>query len=165
MPESGIALEHAKIVLRILRRVLIGITNIETGVEKIGEDEIPGILELSINNLVQGVKVLDLFLTGNLHSRTGDREQASGLIREGETWRLELSDVCGTTIILERPSAQDIDKRRPFVRMDLNAAMDPDTKKRWTKLNAVDTDPNPDMTMSGEELLKLAALAGETTDL
>jgi hypothetical protein len=109
---------------------------------------------LAILNVVDTVRVLDLYLTGKASSQRDPAMMtlhAETLVRHHETWRHPLSDDEGTILVIEWPRAV-----RNFVYLDPNASRGERALEGWRLIDNADTRPDPDLNMEGQEIERLA---------
>lgn len=156
--QSSVSSEQARESLLLLRRLLFGLSEIERGRGEVTEQEAEGIRALAGETVRDNLVLLDLYLTGNVTQRSGDDDLIDVLKTPGrhEQLKIPLSDLAHTKLLVHKPTAEDIQKRRGFVKLDTSGPYDPDTLDGWRRIDSNLTRPDADLLLSGEAIFKMS---------
>lgn len=144
--------------LVLIRRTLLGLSEIERGRDEFDEQEAEGMRALAGETVRDNLTLLDLYLTGNVSQRAGDDDPIEVLKTPGrhDAVSIMLSDPAYTTLLIRKPTADDVHRRRGFVKLDTSAPYDPDTLDRWRRIDSKLSRPDADLKLSGQEIFTAA---------
>lgn len=134
-----------------MRRALLGCAMIEQGDATI--QDVEEAQALTIGNVVDCLRVLDLYLTGRVTRRVpeDDHSEIRQLVLDSTSWRARLSDDVGTVLVISKPVA-----RRKYVHLDRNSAISDEVLEGWRLIDSIESIPDANLTPSGQELTRLA---------
>lgn len=134
-----------------MRRALLGCAMIEQG--DATAQEVEEAQALTISNVVDCLRVLDLYLTGRVTLRKpeNDHREVRQLVLDGTSWNARLSDDVGTVLVISKPVA-----RRKYVHLDRNSAISDEVLEGWRLIDSNESIPDANLTPSGQELAVMA---------
>ena len=138
----------------MLRLSIMGLSELERGRGDPSEQDIREARALCSTTLVDTIRLLDLYLTGELTRRESDGTAITDLVHSGMPWDARLSNEVGSVVKLFKPTAEDTKRNRQCVLLDLNGPLDENIKTRWRDIDK-DTRTEADLKPLGEEIYLL----------
>lgn len=154
MPELDLKPDRGEHALFMIRAVLLGMSEMERegGFEA---GELTDIRTLANINIIESVKLLDLYLTGSVHRRNDDENDVINLVHHGEPWVVSLSNRIVSLVTLRKPSSIDVKLCKIYINLHRNGPLDEEIMRRWDLIDNKETRPGKDVIPGIKEIKNL----------
>lgn len=136
MPEPTLDDSSGRHALLMLRLALFGVSGVERGVGNTTPQDIREAKAICASVILDSIKLLDFYLTGDLLRRETDAPFVTDLVHQGMPWDARLSNEAGSVLKLRKLSSEEVSRNLQPVLLDLNGPLDETVKSRWLRIDA-----------------------------